>query len=596
MPVFPYPKETQKALIDCAMGRIPADLVIRDGRWMCVQTGEVIDHTSVAVVKGRIACVGGDVSQTIGPDTRVIDADGRYLVPGLLDAHMHVESGMLTVTEFVRAVVPHGTTGMFIDPHEIANVLGVKGVKVMVDEAEKMPIHVFVQAPSCIPSAPGFERSGAEITSGDVAEMMKWPGIIGLGEMMDFPGVLDAKPGVMEKITVTIQAGKIVGGHFPVEELNAGFAGYAAGRIADDHEGTTMEGAVARARAGMKVMMRYGSAWQDVALQMKAVTDQKLDPRHFLLCTDDSHAQTLISEGHMDRVVRHAIQQGLDPMAAVQMATINTAEHFKVSDDLGMIAPGRFADILLVKDSRHFSADIVIARGQVVAEDRRLVIDLPQLDFPEFATNSMHLNREIKPKDFRIACPGRHKAMANVIGIVENQAPTRHLKLEVLVFDGEVKADIKGDIAKMSLLERHRPGGGMQTALVKGFGLSKPCAIATSVAHDSHNLLVLGTDDGCMAQAANTLAASGGGQVVILDGKIVGMINLPIAGLMSTQSAEAVARETDTILEGFRTCGSRINNANMTLSLLALAVIPALRITDQGLLDVEKFRFIPLLE
>jgi adenine deaminase len=575
---------------------MPADLVIRDGRWMCVQTGEIIDHTSVAVVRGRIACVGGDVSHTIGPHTRIIEAAGRCLAPGLLDAHMHVESGMLTVTEFVRAVVPHGTTGMFIDPHEIANVLGVKGVKVMVDEAEKMPIHVFVQAPSCIPSAPGFENSGAEITSGDVAEMMNWPGIIGLGEMMDFPGVLEAKPDVMEKIAATIQAGKIVGGHFPMEEMGTGFAGYAAGRIGDDHEGTTMEGAVARARAGMKVMMRYGSAWQDVALQVQAVTGRKLDPRQFLLCTDDSQAQTLISEGHMDRVVRHAIQQGLEPMAAVQMATINTAEHFKVSNDLGMIAPGRYADILLVKDLGHFTADIVIARGQVVAEEGQLVIDLPQMDYPEFATKSMHLNREIKAQDFKITCPERQKAMANVIGIIENQAPTRHVKLEVLVVDGEVKADLLGDIAKLSLLERHRPGGGMQTALVKGFGLSKPCAIATSVAHDSHNLLVLGTDDGCMAQAVNTLAASGGGQVVILDGKMVGMINLPIAGLMATHSAEAVARETDMILEGFKSCGCRINNANMTLSLLALAVIPALRITDQGLLDVAKFRFISLLE
>ncbi|MHC1784272.1 MAG: adenine deaminase [Anaerolineaceae bacterium] len=596
MSFFTFSKETQKALIDCAMGRISAELVIKGGRWVCVQTGEIIDNTSVAVIDGRIACVGEDLSHTIGPETRIIEAGGRYLVPGLLDAHMHVESGMLTVTEFVRVVVPHGTTGMFIDPHEMANVLGVKGVKVMVDEAAKMPIHVFVQVPSCVPSAPGFEHSGAEIMARDVAEVMTWPGIIGLGEMMNFPGVFDADPEVMAKLFATIDAGKVIGGHFPVEEMGRSFDGYAAGRVADDHEGTTMEGAVARARAGMKVMMRYGSAWQDVARQVKAVTEQRLDPRHFLLCTDDSHSQTLVSEGHMDRVVRHAIQEGLDPMAAIQMATINTADHFKVSDDLGMIAPGRFADLLLVKDLKHFSADVVIARGVVAAEDGCLTIELPGMEYPDFAVKSMHLKAELKAEDFRISSPGRKKVTANVIGIVENQAPTRHLRLDVPVQNGEINADLQGDIAKLSLIERHHANGGMQVVLVQGFGLNRPCAIATSVAHDCHNLLVLGTDDACMAMAANTLAANGGGQVVILDGNIIGMVELPIAGLMANQPATIVAEKTASVLQGFKDSGCQINNPNMTLSLLALAVIPALRITDKGLLDVENFQFIPLLE
>jgi adenine deaminase len=596
MPYFPFSKDTQKALIDCAMGRTPAELVIKGGRWVCVQTGEIINHTSVAVIDGRIACVGEDVSHTIGPETRVIEAKGRYLVPGLLDAHMHVESGMLTVTEFVRVVIPHGTTGMFIDPHEMANVLGVKGVKVMVDEAANMPIHVFVQMPSCVPSAPGFEHSGAEIMARDVAEVMTWPGIIGLGEMMDFPGVFDADSEVMAKLTATIESGKVIGGHFPMEEIGRSFDGYAAGRVADDHEGTTLEGAVARARAGMKVMMRHGSAWQDVARQVKAVTEQKLDPRHFLLCTDDSHAQTLVSEGHMDRVVRHAIEQGLDPMAAIQMATINTADHFKVSDDLGMIAPGRFADILLVKDLKHFNPDVVIARGVVAAENGRLTIELPGMEYPDYALKSMHIKAELKTEDFRISAPDKSKVTANVIGIIENQAPTRHLRLEVPVQNGEVKADLHGDIAKLSLIERHHANGGMQVVLVRGFGLNRPCAVATSVSHDCHNLLVLGTDDGCMAMAANTLAANGGGQVVILDGQIIGMVELPIAGLMANQPATIVAKKTASVLQGFGACGCRINNPNMTLSLLALAVIPALRITDKGLLDVEYFQFIPLLE
>jgi adenine deaminase len=596
MPFFSFTKETQQALIDCAMGRTPAELVIQNGQWVCVQTGEIIACAGIAIIAGRIACVGQDIEQTIGPGTRVIDADGRYLVPGLLDAHMHVESGMLTVTEFVRAVAPHGTTGMFIDPHEIANVLGMRGVKVMVDEAAQMPIHVFVQAPSCVPSAPGFEHSGAEILAKDVAEAMAWPGIIGLGEMMNFPGVFNADREVMDKLSATIQAGKVIGGHFPVDNLDRSFEGYAAGRVADDHEGTSMDGAVARARAGMKVMMRYGSAWQDVAEQVRAVTEKKLDPRNFLLCTDDCHSQTLVSEGHMDRVLRHAIDQGLDPMTAIQMATINTAQHFKVADDMGQIAPGRCADVLLVKDLTHFSADMVIANGRVVAEGGEMKIDLPAMEYPDFATQSMHLPRKILPGDFRIACNDGTKTCAHVIGIVENQAPTRHMVVELDACDGEIRSDLARDLAKLSLIERHRPNGGMQVALVSGFGLNRPCAIATSVAHDCHNLMVLGTDDACMAMAANTLAENGGGQVVILDGKVIGMVELPIAGLMSTSPATVVAEKTATVLAGFRVCGCQINNPNMTLSLLALAVIPALRITDQGLLDVENFTFIPVLD
>lgn len=596
MSLFIFTKETQKALIDCAMGRKPADLVIRGGKWVCVQTGEIIDRTDIAVIDGRIAYVGEDASHTIGKNTRIIEAQGRYLVPGLLDAHMHVESGMLTVTEFVRAVIPHGTTGMFIDPHEMANVLGVKGVKVMVDEAAQQPIHVFVQMPSCVPSAPGFEHSGAEILAKDVAEVMNWPGIIGLGEMMNFPGVFDVDAEVLAKLDATIQAGKVIGGHFPSSDLKKTFHGYAAGRVADDHEGTKMEDAIVKARAGMKVMMRFGSAWQDVATQVKAVTEQKLDPRHFLLCTDDSHSQTLVFEGHMDRVLRHAIDQGLDPITAIQMATINTADHFGVSNDLGMIAPGRFADILLVKNLSQFNAEIVIARGKIAAENGKMVLDLPSMKYPDFALNTIHIKDRMKPEDFKILSSKNSTTSAHVIGIIENQAPTNHLRLSVPVREGQVQADLGNDLAKISLIERHKASGIIQMGLVQGFGFTKPCAIATTVSHDCHNLLVVGTDDRCMAMAANTLAECGGGQVVVLDEKVIGLVELPIAGLMANDPAEQVAEKTASILEGFRACGCQINNPNMTLSLLGLVVIPSLRISDQGILDTETFKFINAVE
>lgn len=590
--------EMTRRLVDCAMGRLPADRVIRNGRWVSVQTGEIIPNTDVAILGERIAYVGPDASHTIGEKTEVIDAQGRYLVPGLLDAHMHVESGMLTVTEFVRAVAPHGTTGMFIDPHEIANVFGLKGVRLMVDEAQVQPIHVFVQVPSCVPSAPGLETPGATITPEDVAEAMTWPGIIGLGEMMDFPGVFMGREKPHAEMAITRNAGKVIGGHYASPDLGLPFHGYVAGGAEDDHEGTRLEDAVARARQGMKVMMRYGSAWHDVATQVRAVTELGLDSRRFLLCTDDSHSATLVLEGHMDRVVRHAIAQGLRPITAIQMATINTAEHFGVSRDLGMIAPGRYADILLVPDLVNFRAEAVMAKGQWIVRDGQWLIELPRVSYPEWALHSVHLKRPLTAEDFRLRVPDvqQGQVIANVIGVIENQAPTRHLRLTVEVQNGEVKPDSERDIAKIALVERHRATGIVQVGLVHGFGFNEPCGIATTVAHDSHHLIVVGTDEASMAKAVNTLAEWGGGQVVVKAGEVIGGVALPIAGLMSNQPAGEVARQAETVLEGFRACGCRLNNPNMQLSLLALVVIPELRISDLGLVDVSQFKFIPIFE
>jgi adenine deaminase len=390
-----------QTLVNVTMGRTPADLVIKNGQWVCVQTGEIIPNTDIAIVDQHIAYVGENADHTIGMQTQVIDAGGRYLVPGLLDAHMHVESGMVTVTEFVRAVVPHGTTGMFIDPHEIANVFGLKGVKLMVDEAARQPIHVYVQMPSCVPSAPGLETPGAAISPEDVAEAMTWPGIIGLGEMMNFPGVIASDEKMHTELRTTHYSGKVIGGHYPSPDLGLPFHAYAAGGIDDDHEGTRVEDATARARQGMKVMLRHGSAWHDVAAQVAAITEHGLDPRHFLLCTDDSHAET-IHTGHMDRVVRVAIAAGVPPVTAIQMATLNTAEHFGLSRKMGSIAPGRVADILLVDDLKDFHAQTVIAGGVLVARDEKLLLTIPPYPYPAWATNSVKFPRKVTAKDFTL--------------------------------------------------------------------------------------------------------------------------------------------------------------------------------------------------
>ena len=595
MPSVDYAQLT-RTLVDVAMGRLPADLVIRDGQWVSVQTGEIIPHSDIAVKDGRIAYVGSDAAHTIGPDTQVVEAAGRYLVPGLLDAHMHVESGMLTVTEFVRAVVPHGTTGMFIDPHEIANVFGLKGVRLMVDEAARQPIHVWVQMPSCVPSAPGFETPGASLGPQEVAEAMTWEGIIGLGEVMNFPGVYSSDERMHAEMGATRQARKVIGGHYASPDLGLPFHGYAAGGPEDDHEGTRVEDAVARARQGMKVMMRFGSAWHDVAAQVRAVTEMGLDPRRFILCTDNSHSATLVGEGHVDRALRQAIAQGLPPITAIQMATINAAEHFGVSRDMGMIAPGRYADILLVSSLPQFKPDLVIARGVLAAQDGRLLFEMPAFEYPEWAVQSVHLGHPLSAADFRIAAPDAPAVRANVIGVIENQAPTRHLVMELPVLQGEVHPDIKRDIAKIALVERHTASGRVQVGLVHGFGFDVPCAIASTVAHDSHHMIVVGTDESSMAAAANELARLGGGQIVVRNGEVIGQVVLPIAGLMSNERAEVVARKAATVLYGFRACGCQMNNPNMQLSLLGLVVIPELRISDLGLVDVTRFKFIPVLE
>ena len=587
-----------RALIDVAMGRIPADLVIRGGKWVSVQSGEIIPNTDIAIVAGHIAFVGHNAEHTIGKKTKVIEAKGRFLVPGLLDAHMHVESGMVTVTEFVRAVAVRGTTGMFIDPHEIANIFGLKGVKLMVDEAQKQPIHVWVQMPSCVPSAPGFETPGASIGPKEVTEAMKWKGIIGLGEMMNFPGVFMGDKKMLDEMSATHAAGKTIGGHYASPDLGIPFHGYVAGGAEDDHEGTRMEDAIARVRQGMKPMLRYGSAWFDVAAQVKAITEKKMDARRFILCTDDSHAETLTTEGHMDRVLRHAISEGLNPMTAIQMMTINSAEHFGLSKEMGMIAPGRWADVVLVEDLMNFKADMVIAKGEVIAEKGELLVKLPTVKYPSWATRSIHLKKSLTAQDFalRTRAADGVEIEAHVIGVIENQAPTKHLRMKVKADNGEVKADMKRDIAKIALVERHRATGKVTIGLISGFGFTRPCAIGSTVAHDSHHMIVVGTDDESMAIAANELAKCGGGQIVVMDGKVIGQVDLQIAGLMSTEHADIVAKKAATVLDGFKMCGSELNNPNMQLSLMALVVIPELRISDKGLIDVTQFDFVPVLE
>jgi len=587
--------EVAPRLIAVAAGREQADRVFRNCKLVNVQTREVLDGWQVAIAEGRFAYVGADASHCIGEDTEIFDVNGRYLIPGLCDGHMHIESGMLTPAEFAAAVIPHGTTTMFTDPHEIANVLGLEGVRMMHDEALMQPVNIFTQMPSCAPSAPGLETTGFEISAEDVAEAMGWPGIIGLGEMMNFPGVINGDTQMLAEMAETMNAGKTVGGHYASPDRGPAFSAYVAGGAADDHEGTTEEDALARVRNGMRSMMRLGSAWYDVETQITAITERGIDPRNFILCTDDCMAETLVNDGHMNRVVRHAIDCGCDPLIALQMATINTATHFGLERELGSIAPGRRADMIITSDLKTLPIEHVIARGKTVAKNGKITVDCPHYDWPDSARQTVHLGKPLEEKDFDILAPkGKNTVMTRVIGVVENQAPTKALNFELPVIEGCVKAS--GDVCQIALVERHRATGHVSNGFVSGFGYTGNMAIASTVAHDSHHMIVVGTSHADMALAANRLGEVGGGVTVFKDRQELALVELPIGGLMSDQPAAEVAARAAKMIEAMVACGCNLNNAYMQHSLLALVVIPELRISDLGLVDVTKFELTSVLE
>ncbi len=587
--------EVGRELVATAMGRMPADVVVRGARLVNVNTAEVEDGVDVAVRAGRVALVG-DASRCMGEATRVIDATAFYLVPGFLDGHVHVESSMVTVSQFARAVIPSGTTGVFMDPHEIANVLGIDGVRLMLEEGRSLPLKVYATIPSCVPAAPRFEDAGAEIGPGDIREAMGWDGVVGLGEMMNFPAVLAGDELVHSEIAETLKAGKLVTGHYSIPEIGPDLSAYVAAGILTDHESTRPQDALAKLRLGMYAKLREGSAWRDVGSTVKSYTETGIDPRHIVLVTDDTHPDTLIRLGHVNHVVRRAIEEGVPPVRAIQMATINAAECFGLSRDLGSIAPGKFADMLFVRDLAHPLPERVMADGEIVAEHGRMMAEVPMFVYPERATRSVRLARRPVPADFRMIV-GRPGATARVraIEVIEASARTRHIHVDVPVDrNGEVHASPEQDLAKIAVIERHRGSGRMGMGLVRGFGLAAGAA-ASTVAHDSHNLLVVGMDDSDMAVAAGAVADAGGGMAVVRGSKALSLLPLPIAGLMSAEPVETVREAVEDLGRAWNALGCRLTSPFMTMALLALPVIPELRVTNRGLVDALRFEFVGLL-
>ena len=593
--------EMTRELAATARGDLAATLVVRGGTLVSVTSGEILPNMSVAVQGPRVAYVGPDASHTIGDETRIIEAEGRYIAPGFLDGHCHIESSQITVTQFARAVLPLGTTGGFFDAHEITNVLGLRGLRLMVDEARTTPLAAYMQVASCVPStSTEMETPGAVIGPEEVAEALSWgEDVIALGEVMNFPGVVFGDEKMHGEIDAALRAGKIADGHFAWPPDDWRLAAYAASGITGCHEGTTPEDTVWRLRQGMYAKLRRGSAWHDVAATVKAHTELGLDPRHILLVTDDRSPESLVEEGHMNFVVRHAIQQGVRPITAFQMASLNTAERFGVWRDVGSVTPGRCADIILL-DGNLADVDVTltIAAGQVVAEGGRVVAELPAFEYPDYALGTVKLQGEISEETFHVRAPSQNGTVrARAIQVVENHVETKASYAELPVEGGLVRLDPEKDVARISVIERHGKTGEHLTGFVSGLGFDRPAALATTVAHDSHNLMVMGNSEEMMARAARAVAEEGGG-VAVATREDLTLLPLPVAGLMSPEPYEEVAERSKAIGEALARAGCRLNYAFMTLSLLALVVLPELHLSDKGLVRMseEGFGFVDVVE
>lgn len=591
--------ECSAALADVALGRTPAETVIRGARLVNVNTREIIDDTDVAVSCGRIAYIG-DATHCIGPDTSVIEADGRYLAPGFLDGHIHVESSMMGAAQYARAVVAHGTVGIYWDPHEAANVVGLKGVKVLVEDARRTPLKAMVTTPSCVPAVPGFEDTGSAIGPDDIAQSMTWESVVGLGEMMNFPGVLAGDAHPLDEIKATLEADACVTGHYSIPETDRGLNAYIAAGVRCCHESTRAEDALAKARLGQYAQLREGSAWRDLAQLAPAIAQGDIDTRFFNLISDDTHPNTLVEYGHLDHILRRTVQEGIDPVVALQMVTINTATCYHMDHELGSIAPGKCADMVLFSSLSDFDVSLVMIDGDVVAENGTATFDVAPFDYPAWMTDTMHLGIDIAPGTFRIkaergdgspveSATVRVRAMEALSGRVNNVERFFDMPVE----NGELRADVERDILKAFVFERHHATGTYAGGFVTGFGIRG--ALAQTVAHDAHNLLVVGSNDEDMALAANTLVECGGGAVAVRDGKVLGLVELPVAGLMSTLPLEEVAAQVAGLERAWTDMGCSMPSPFMTMGLLSLACLPELRLTNRGLVDCRTFAFVPLI-
>jgi adenine deaminase len=563
-------------LIQSARGQIPADLLLKNARVVNVFTGE-IEETSVAISDSRIVGLGDYAAR------KITDVEGAYVCPGFIDAHVHIESALVPPYEFARAVVPHGVTTVVIDPHEIANVLGKEGIRYMLDASKYTPFSVYVMASSCVP-ATHLETSGATLRWSDLIEFKNDPWVLGLAEVMNYPGVINGDLEVLDKLRAF--ADKRMDGHCPGltgRDLEA----YVASGIASDHECTTVQEANEKLRRGMYVMIREASNAHNL-LTLLPIINQRTS-RRVLFCTDDRLPDDLTDKGSIDYIVRTAIQHGIDPVTAITIATLNASEYFGLTDR-GAIAPGKRADIVVFNNFDEMKIERVYYGGKRVVYRGKLEPDEHERSRPPIRNT---MNVDWSRVDLRVRTDA-DAATLRVIGLIPGQLVTREELDNALIQNGQIVSDASRDILKMAVIERHHATGNVGLGFVRGFNL-KSGAIGSSVGHDSHNILVVGTNDDDMLSAARAIAAMQGGFVAVDKGQVLGRVPLPIGGLMSDQPFDRVRAELDHLNAVTRKLGCELETPFMALSFLALPVIPDLKLTDKGLVDVRKFDFVEVI-
>lgn len=567
-------------LLAVARGDAPADLLLTNAKIINVFTGQ-IEPGNIAIHRDRIAGVGDYTSAT-----QSIDLRGAFVAPGFIDAHMHVESTSLPPSQFVRLALPHGTTGVVLDPHEIANVLGLPGIRYIIDDADGLPINAMFALSSCVPSS-HLETSGARLEADDLAPLFDDPRVVALAEMMNFPGVVHAEPNVLAKVNLGL-ARRIVDGHSPGlrgKPLQA----YLAAGISSDHECTNAAEALEKLSHGMRIYIREGSAARNLEALLPAITPNTIG--RFCFCTDDRHPGDLADEGHIDHIVRKAIRLGLDAITAITIATLNPAMHYR-RRDLGAIAPGYFADLIVFEDLNAPHPRATYFHGKLAAKDGAfLESSMPTAKRPTPPRSPLRLP-PLSESSFTVpAKPGAKNI--RVIGMDPHQLLTANLTMPPKVMDGKYVSDISRDLLKLCVIERHRASGNIGRGFITGFGL-KAGAIASTVGHDSHNLAILGTNDTDMLAAARALEACGGGQCAVKDGNVLALFPLPIAGLMSDQPAATVIAQQRALMAAAQSLGCPHHDPFMPLSFMPLPVIPSLKLSDLGLVDVDQFKVVPL--
>jgi adenine deaminase len=564
-----------KTIITAARGGTPADLLLINAKIINVFSGNVVDG-SIAVKDGYV--VGFDAYDA----AETIDLKGRYLAPGFIDSHLHIESSMACVTEFARAVVPCGTTTAVADPHEIANVLGTAGIDYMLQSAEGQPMDCLFALPSCVP-ATDMETAGARLTAKDLAPFMNHPRIVALAEMMNYPGVIFTDTDVMAKLALARNHRRTMDGHAPGLSGRDLFA-YAAAGIASDHECTNAQEALEKLELGIHIMVREGTCARNLDVLFPVINEHTW--QRMMWCTDDRHPHDLIVEGHVDAVIRKAVAKGLDPVTAIRMGTINPADYFGIKD-AGAIAPGRKANLVVFSDLADIRAEQVFYLGIQVAENGNL---LPHVQRPVPVTVPPSMNLDPTHLDFSIPAAGKRM---RVIRAIADQVVTRCDIMDVTVNDGWAVADVARDVIKMAVVDRYTGQAHTGKGFVTGLGLEKG-AIASSVAHDSHNIIVAGVNDTDMQLAVSAVVEMGGGFAAVCDGNVLTSLPLPVAGLMSDQPVETVRQQMDRMITAAKSLGASLSDPFMTLGFLALPVIPDLKLTDKGLVDVTRFEVVPL--